>query len=225
MSSKDKPKKRKSIFRFFLYDFVKLTGAIGAYIWIKPRIHYVSDDAKRTAYKDGGIVIANHTGVTDPIKLEWAFWNRRFHMLAFKELFENKVRNFFFSKMLCIPVDRDNFSMNTFNQVKELTKSGYLVGIFPEGKIIREEGEVGAFKGGAVMMALRSNVPIIPVYCSPYKKFWAFSDIVIGEPIDVRGLCGAVPPLNAIEKVTEHIREKEIELKKIYEERTGKNDN
>ena len=88
MSSKDKPKKRKSIFRFFLYDFVKITGALGAYIWIKPRIHYVSDEAKRAAYKDGGIVIANHTGVTDPIKLEWAFWNRRFHMLAFKELFD-----------------------------------------------------------------------------------------------------------------------------------------
>ena len=220
MSLKEKKTNKKPLFswKFFLYDFVKITGGFPAWIWIKPRITYVSKEAKAQMKHIGGIVIANHTGITDPLKLHFALWNRRFYMLAFKELFEKKWRSFFFSRMLCLPVDRDNFSMNIFNQVMDLTKAGYLVGIFPEGKIVREEG-VGSFKGGAVMMALRANVPIIPIYITPYRKFFAFNDIIIGEPINVRELCGATPPLNAIEKVSEHIREKEVELMKFYEER------
>lgn len=218
---KDKKKKPLFSLRFLLYDFVKITGAIPAYIWIKPRVTYESDIAKK-GVKDGAIIISNHTGVTDPVKLHCAFWYRRFYLLAFKELFERKLSRFFFSHMLCLPVDRENFNMNTFNAVEDVTKKGYYVGIYPEGRILHEEGTVGDFKGGAVMMALRSGVPIIPVYCTPYKKFFSFNDIIIGEPIDVKALCGQFPSLEKLEEVSNFVREKELHLIDIYNDRRKK---
>ena len=224
MSLKDKPQKdKKRIFRpkFFLYDFVKVTAAIPAYIWIKPRISYENENAKKKI-TSGAIIISNHTGITDPVKLHWAFWYRRMYMLAFKELFDNKLRKFFFSRVLCLPVDRDNFSMNTFNTVKDVTSEGYLVGIYPEGRITHSEKGVGDFKGGAIMMALRCGVPIVPVYCAPYKGFFSFSDIIIGEPIDIKALCGSIPSLAAIEKASETVREHELKLIEIYNERKNK---
>lgn len=225
MSLKDRPKRKRPLFswKYFLYDFVKITAAVPAFVWIKPRKTYASD-AARQKVKNGAIIISNHTGITDPVKLHFAFWYRRFYILAFKELFENKLRNFFFRKMLCLPVDRDNFNMSTFNTVQDVTGKGYPVGIFPEGKIVREEGNVGAFKGGAVMMALRCNVPIVPVYCAPYGGFFSITDIIVGEPINVRELCGAIPDIDKIESVSRLIREKELELVEIYRNRRGKHD-
>ena len=224
MSLKDKPQKnKKHILRpkFFLYDFVKITAAIPAYIWIKPRISYENESAKKKL-KGGAIIISNHTGITDPVKLHWAFWYRRMYMLAFKELFDNKLRKFFFSRVLCLPVDRDNFSMNTFNTVKDVTGEGYPVGIYPEGRITHEEGSVGNFKGGAIMMALRCGVPVVPVYCAPYSGFFSFTDIIIGEPIDIKELCGPIPSLAAIEKASETVREHELKLIDMYNARRGK---
>ena len=86
MSLKEKKINKKPLFswKFFLYDFVKITGGLPAWVWIKPRITYISKDAKEQMKHIGGIVIANHTGVTDPVKLHFALWNRRFYMLAFK---------------------------------------------------------------------------------------------------------------------------------------------
>lgn len=225
MSLKDKPKKKRPLFswRFFLYDFVKFTGAIPALVWIKPRKTYVSNVARK-GVKDGAIIISNHTGVTDPVKLHIAFWYRRFYLLAFKELFSNKLRTFFFTRMLCLPVDRENFNMSTFNAVQEVTGKGYAVGIYPEGRIIHNEGSVGAFKGGAVMMALRCNVPIVPVYCAPYKGFFSVTDIIVGEPINVKELCGPLPDIEKLESVSNYIREKELELIEIYNNRRKKHD-
>ncbi|MGN0374093.1 MAG: lysophospholipid acyltransferase family protein [Butyrivibrio sp.] len=224
MSLQDKPKKnKKPIFslKFLLYDFVKITGAIPALIWIKPRITY-ENAAARKRIKGGGIIISNHTGFTDPVKLHCAFWYRRFYLLAIKDLFYTKLKNFFFTHMLCLPVDKENFSMNTLNAVADVTQKGYFVGIYPEGRIVRDEGSVGDFKGGAVMMALRSGVPIIPVYCLPYKGFFSFTDIIIGEPIDVKALCGPIPSLDKIEEVTRSVRDKELELIQIYNDRRKK---
>ncbi len=225
MSLKDKPKKKRPLFsfKFLLYDFVKFTGALPAFIWIKPRKAYVNKAAVREV-KGGAIIISNHTGVTDPVKLHFAFWYRRFYLLAFKELFSNRLSTFFFKKMLCLPVDRENFNMNTFNTVQDVAGKGYPVGIYPEGRIVHNEGSVGDFKGGAVMMALRSNVPVIPVYCSPYGGFFSITDIIVGEPIDVKALCGAVPDIGKLESVSKYIREKELELIEIYNNRRKKHD-
>ena len=94
MSLKDKEKKKKQ--GNFLYDFVKVTGAIPAMLWLRPKILYVG---KKQRIKGGVLVAANHVTFTDPVALLCTLWYRRLHSIATKDLFSSKLKNFFFNKI------------------------------------------------------------------------------------------------------------------------------
>ena len=220
MSSKDnstkKTKKRKrNPFRVLFYDFVKFTGAPSVLIWLRPKKLYESKAAKKRIRK-GAIVAANHTGFSDPLALLCALWYRRPHMIALKEMFESKTSMRFFCAMGCIPVDRQNFNMQTYRASVDVLSKKKILCVFPEGAINQDSSTIQTFKSGAALMALKGGVPIIPVYIAPRKKWYTRSVTVFGEPIDVKGLCGEKPDLRAIDRVTEILHEKEMKLMEIY---------
>lgn len=62
-----------------------------------------------------------------------------------------------------------------------ILRSGDKLLIFPEGTRVRK-GKVSHPHGGAVMIAARMGVPIVPVYLSTNKHFWKPLDVVFGEP-------------------------------------------
>ena len=196
-------------------DFVKFTGAPTAYLWIRPKHLFESKKAKKHI-RGPAIVIANHTRVADPVAVFFAFWYRRVHMLAMKELFTKKVANWFFRKVLCIPVDRNNFNTETFRASVEVLNEGGVLGIFPEGEINHDPSTVKAFKSGAVLMALKGHAPIVPVYLTSPQKWYNRTVMVIGEPIYPEEICGSSPSLNSIEEVSKILREKELALKEVY---------
>lgn len=221
MNSKDnavkqKNKKKRKPFRYFLYDFIKVTGALGAAVWLRPKRLFASKKAK-AHIRGGAVVIANHTSVRDPIAMYFALWYRRVSILAIKELFKSKLGNWFFRGAGCIPVDREAFSMDTFHEAVEVLSCGGIVGIFPEGRINHDASTVEPFKSGAVLMAMRGRVPIVPVYIAPAKEWYRRTVMVIGEPIDPQEVCESATSLRAIDNVSQKLREKEIELKEIYE--------
>ena len=183
--------------------------------WIRPKLLYESKAAKKHV-RSGAVVVANHTGFADPITLYCTFWYRRPHIIALKELFEKKLARWFFRNMLCIPVDRNNFNMETFRASLDVLSEGRLLCIFPEGAINHDPKTVQSFKSGAVLMALKGGVPIVPVYIAPHTKWYHRYVTVIGEPININELTGGKPNLNAINEVSETIREKEIKLMEIY---------
>ena len=220
MSSKDNAtkkanKKRRNPFRFFLFDFIKITGAWTALLWLRPKRIFVSKKAKKHI-KGGALAIANHTNIRDPIAMYFAFWYRRVHILAMRELFETKLSNWFFSGALCIPVDRENFNMQSFRSVTEVLNEGGVVGIFPEGHIGAEKDNVQSFKSGAALMAIKAQVPIVPIYLAPYAKKASRTVMVIGEPIDPKQLCGGTPSIRDLDTVSQTMREKELELMEVY---------
>ena len=224
-TKKQKNKKRRNPFKNFFYDFVKVTGAWTALVWLRPKRIFASKKAKKHI-KGGAVAIANHTHIRDPIALFIAFWYRRVHTIAMSEIFENKLSNWFFRSALCIPVDRDNFNMQTFREATDVLSGGGIVGIFPEGHIGSERDAVQSFKSGAVLMAIKSQVPIVPVYIEPYTKWYRRTVIVIGEPIDPKELCAGTPSIRDIELISQKMREKEIELMEIYKKwRTKKSSN
>ena len=97
-----KKKKRQSN---FLYDFVRVTGFVPVYIWMRPKTIYAT---KRPKIKGGFLIAANHIGFTDPVLVHFAFWRRRLNCIATKDLFQGKTKNAFFNKMNCIMVDKEN---------------------------------------------------------------------------------------------------------------------
>ena len=140
------------------------------------------------------------------------------HFVAADELFEKKFTRWLFTYAFhCIEVNRKNFNLGTFREITDHLTAGNIVSIYPEGHVNASEAEVDVFKSGLVMMAIRSGVPIVPIYSKTPEKWYRRTVYCIGEPIDVRERLGAMPSMDSIQKFSEFLREKEAELKKIAE--------
>lgn len=214
-SSKQPSKPKRRIGSNFLYDFVKITGAIPALIWIRPRVIHIGQKCP----KGGVLISSNHPTLRDPITVLISFPWRRLHSLATKDLFVTPLKRFFFTRMHCIEVDKDNFNMASFHAVVDRLKEGKAVFIFPEGQVNQgDAGEVQAFKSGAILMAHRASVPIVPVYIVKREKWYRAQYVIIGEPFDVKAAVGLIPSVDKMNAVSEQLREKELELKRYYEE-------
>ncbi len=106
--------------------------------------------------------------------------------------------------------------MSCFHEIKEVLQNDKLVMIFPEGKLNLEQDDMLTFKSGAVLMAHTTCKPIIPMYIVKGKKWYNRWHGVMGDPIDVRELCGPMPTLEKINQVNDLLRQKEEELKEFY---------
>ena len=219
MNSKNKKTNKKYKRKCpLLFDFIKITGCIPTLIWMRPRIIYAGDK-KKSKPKKGVLIISNHGTFFDPLVILCAFWYRRLHMLATKDLYKNKFLTFIFSHSLCIQVDKSNFSMNSFHEAVSRLKDDRAVMMFPEGHVTHGGEDIKQFKDGAALMAHLSNKPILPVFTAGGDKWYKRWTVIIGEPIDVRKICPTAPNLDGLKKISEVLREKEIELANIYKEK------
>jgi 1-acyl-sn-glycerol-3-phosphate acyltransferase len=107
--------------------------------------------------------------------------------MAKKQLFDNKAIGWFLRQLNAFPVDRDNPGPSVLKIPYKLLSEGEVVGIFPSGTRTSEQT---ALKQGAITIAQRSKVPIIPaVYIGPdnlkevllRKK----ARLIFGKPIHI----------------------------------------
>lgn len=216
MNKKDKRKKKRE--SNLLYDFVKITGIVPAWFWVRPKV--VSVTGQRPKKVKGGVLIAaNHVTFIDPIIVHLAFWYRRLWSLATKDLFSSKFRTYFFTRCHCIIVDKQNFTVGALRGVCDRLKEGKAVSIFPEGSVNQENEDVRAYKSGAILMAHLAKKPILPVYIhKPERKFGRYH-VVVGDPIDISSMCGAIPSVEDIKAASEYLQQKEVELKEYHDQR------
>ena len=201
-------------FSYFFYDFVKITGIPGLLLY-RPKLIYENENAK-AKIKGGALLISNHVGFSDPIYLMVTIWYRRHHFICIKDFFENPKSRFWFKQFHCIPIDRENFGVNTFKLIIEHLKAGHLVSMFPEGHITEEEGNaMNSFKSGLILMALKSKKPVIPVYFAKRPHWYSRLKVVIGEPVDVVKMYGDKPKFSQIDEASKILFDKEKNLEKL----------
>ena len=210
--SKGKSKK----FNFAFYDFVKITGIIPVMLWLHPRVYHVGDKKSHNV-KGPLLITSNHIGFRDPLFLLCVFWRRRIFGLITKDLYKNKYMSLMLNAIHCIEVDKDNFSMQSFHKVSDLLNDGRAVLIFPEGQVNREENSMLSFKTGAVLMAHKNNARVLPVYINTGERWYQRNVAVVGDPIDIREICGSFPTMDALKRASEHIQSKELELKEYFD--------
>ena len=210
-----KKKKKKHITNFY-YDFVKVTAFLPIMFYLRPKNICVGEK-KPTKIKGAALISCNHLSFFDPVILHGAFWRRRLHILATKDLYNTKVKRWFFTRMHCIEVDKENFSMRSLHSVCDNLKEGKVVTIFPEGGVNRQNAnEMLTFKSGAALMAFQANSPIIPAYIIPRKHWYHRQIVLVGDPVNIREVCGERPSIAALNKASEYLREKEMELMEHY---------
>lgn len=210
-----KNKRNKKIGKYFWYDFVKLTGFVPAWIWIRPKIIRESDNVPK--HVKGGVLIAsNHVTFIDPIILHLAFPHRRLHSIATKDVAKTKLRKMFFTVANCIFIDKQNFSMASLREICDYLKDEKAVVIFPESSV-QEQNVVRDYKSGVVLMSLLSKKPILPVCIIRGKTKFSRVKVVIGEPVDVASMYGPMPTMEQMDQICQMLQQKEEQLLQKYQ--------
>lgn len=137
----------------------------------------------------GAAVIAgNHKHALDPILVD-VCTKRVVHTLAKKDLHDGKF-GWLFKSVGTIPVDlKAKHNKEALNSAIEYLNEGELINISPEAKRNYTNEVLLPFKVGAVVMAKRTNTPIIPYAITGDYKFRSKNlKITFGKPIDVSNL-------------------------------------
>ena len=136
---------------------------------------------------DGGALIcSNHTSLLDPVFVILGMRKKAYSptkLMAKIELSRVPVLSFLISSFL-IYVDRGKSDIGAIKSSISCLKEGDKLILFPEGRRVSEEEQSQA-KTGAALIALKSGVPIVPVYVTKGKKpMFSFKrvDVVFGEP-------------------------------------------
>ena len=187
------------------YKFAKVVTTIFYAIFFRVKVY-----GKENIPKDSGALLCcNHQSYHDPVIMA-TYATRVVHYMAKRSLFDVKGLNIIIRWLYAFPVDRDKKDLEAVRTTIKLLKSGEVVGIFAEGRRVKE-GEAHDAKSGTVMFAVKAKVPVIPVAST--SSFKLFSKIIVkyGEPIYFEELQGRV--LNS-ETLAEGIA---IVMKKIDE--------
>ncbi|HSK48175.1 MAG TPA: lysophospholipid acyltransferase family protein [Coriobacteriia bacterium] len=120
----------------------------------------------------GAILAGNHVSYLDPALL-WCASPRPAHFMAKVELWEMKWLGWALDQFWTFPVDRMGADRQAIATGTRLLQAGELVGVFPEGTRKRDKtDELGEAQGGAAFMAIRAEVPIVPVGIVGTDRAW-----------------------------------------------------
>ncbi|RCW51457.1 MULTISPECIES: 1-acyl-sn-glycerol-3-phosphate acyltransferase [unclassified Halanaerobium] len=159
----------------FTYQFVRKI------LWLIFTIVFRWDVNGRNNIPDNGkvIVMSNHISNLDPPIL-CTVLKRPIRFMAKKELFTNPLMRFILNIAEAFPVDRSKTDIKAFRHALRILADGEILGIFPEGTRC-PEGKPGQPKSGSVMLAVKSEAPIVPVGIKNIKRKGKVT-VNIGEP-------------------------------------------
>ncbi|MGM0411477.1 MAG: lysophospholipid acyltransferase family protein [Bacillota bacterium] len=151
------------------------------FFWLYFKIvHRLEIKGKKNRYKeDSMIIMANHITALDP-PLIGIIMNRKVHFMAKKELFENFITDKIFRAIGTYPVKRGRPDRGALRESFRLLDENKAICIFPEGTRSKT-GKLGKAKAGAILIALKSESPILPVGIKKEKNSLKYK-VSIGKP-------------------------------------------
>lgn len=203
----------------FVLGFTKLTGLIPAYILFKPKVFTSTANAKRKLPKKA-IIMSNHTSLLDFVLYLIVFYFRSIHFLIAEVLFsKNKILSWFLYKIGGIFVNRNSGDFSFVERSLEILDKNGIVGIFPQGRL-PINGNPFPYKPGIVLVALRTDAPIIPVYTDGNYGIFKRAHVIIGEEIYLSDYVDTSDVSEKkIKELTKMLEEKNYELKEELEKR------
>lgn len=132
----------------------------------------------------GVLVCGNHTALSDPVLIAFAFTRKhKLRPMAKAELLRVPLIGWVLKHLGVFGVERGKSDVGAIKQAMKYLKSGEKVLIFPQGTRVKSgKGEAGEPKTGAAMLAVRCGVPLLPVYVPEKKRWFRRTPVVIGEP-------------------------------------------
>ena len=180
-----------------LYWFGKII--VAPFFWLIFRPKVINWKGLRS--KGAVMYLCNHFSLADAVALA-AISPRGIRFMALESLFAKPIPNAFFRSLNMIPAGEGGGSrLGPVKRAIALLNEGYAFGIFPEGHRSPVYTEMDTFEKGAAFIALRANVPIIPVYMDPLSWKRMKVRMVVGErivPEQVKQECPGQKPVDAL---------------------------
>lgn len=133
------------------------------------------------------VLMGNHQCILDPLTLAICAMDREIHFMGKKELWNNKILGWLFTKVHGFPVDRGNMDMAAVRTAMGVIKDGNTLGIFPEGTRSKT-GHMLPLLGGASLMALKGGCDVVPVYIDGHYKPFRKMLVTVGKPVEMADL-------------------------------------
>lgn len=144
---------------------------------------HLTIEGRENLPEGGCVVCANHSALFDAVLVPVALTNKvMLRAMAKKELFSVWGLRTLVTWLGGFPVDRKSADMAAIKTALGTVKAGGRLVIFPQGT--RADRTVPA-KEGAVMVAVRSGAPIVPVYITENQHFRKRVYVTIGKPYQV----------------------------------------
>jgi len=147
-----------------IYTAAKLIS----YIFCKIYFRLEVKGADNVPKKGGVLVASNHSSFLDPVIVGVGI-SRATYYLTKQSLFDVPVFGALIKALHTIPIRRSMVSVSTFKELIKSLNSKKAVILFPEGTR-SADGKLGQGKIGVGMLALKTGVPIVPVYIDGAAK-------------------------------------------------------
>ena len=174
----------KPLHRTWLYTLIVWV----LYVVVSKILFFVRIEGRENIPKGRNCVLmGNHQCILDPLMLALCAPDREIHFMGKKELWNNKLLGWAFTKVHGFPVDRGNMDMTAIRTAMNVLKDGDTLGIFPEGTRSKT-GHMLPLLGGASMLALRSRCDVIPVYIDGNYRPFRRMTVRVGRPVQMDDL-------------------------------------
>ena len=180
-----------------LYWFGRIV--VGPFFWLifRPVVRN-----RQGLFSHGSVMyICNHFSLADAVALA-AISPRNIRFMALEKLFTKPLSAAFFRSLNMVPAGEEGGSrLGPVKRAIALLNEGNAFGIYPEGHRSPVYTEMDTFEKGAAFIALRANVPIIPLYMDPLSWKRMRLRAVVGEPIipeEVKAACPGQKPVDAL---------------------------
>ncbi|GAB6156995.1 lysophospholipid acyltransferase family protein [Desulfotomaculum varum] len=151
----------------------------------------------------GVVVVANHVSNLDPVVLGCAL-TRRINFMAKAQLFKVPVLSALITMLGAFPVNREKSDRHAIRRALELLQGGHVVGIFPEGTRSKT-GDLQKPHIGAAMLAVKADVPILPVSLQGTRGLFKKITVNIGKPIYLPELWRGKPGKEELEELSQQL--------------------
>lgn len=196
---------------WLMYWYLRASAWPVYWLMIRRRTYYKDKKDFNKFHKGPAIIVCNHKNLKDFPLLMFFMPFRKMYCQMSEVVYKKKGFNAWIMRVMGgIRVDRSNSEMSFLDKTEELLEKGKVVAIFPEGKL-STNGNVGKFGNSYILLALRTGVPIIPMYTD--GEYGRRPHLSVGKRIFLGDYCEEVnPSRETIESLNKMIRREVMKL-------------
>ncbi len=132
--------------------------------------------------KGGIITVSNHIHNMDATMNALASFPRRPFFITLKSNFEIPISGFLVRALGGVPIPETKTALRKFNKdIEEALDKGKIIHYYPEAALWPYYHKLRPFKNGAFRLAVRKNVPIVPIIFT-FKNPKGFMKLIKKKP-------------------------------------------